>query len=196
MNRTRAARSTLVAVAAATSLGVGATGAVAATDGAAPRGGSATAQKSDRVQVGGGSTLSTQSRAGWCMSPGAGWYRFTAGELHYKGKTARLRTESLWDKEARGMAWDIAEGDRVTVWRTKKTYKMNKGHRYIKNPGSGTLGCKNTASWYEANIDDQMLTNTVRLQKNSTRSHAVRVCIGAAKGKMKCQSKWYVDGLK
>lgn len=91
MNRARVVRSTLVAVAAATSLGVGATGALAGTAGAAPRSELKTAQTSDVVQVGDGSTLSTQGKASWCKSRGAGLYRKTAGDVHYKGKTARLR---------------------------------------------------------------------------------------------------------
>lgn len=196
MNRTHAARSTLVAVAVATSLGVGATGALAGTTSTAPRSEVTTKQTGDAVQVGGGSTLSTQSKASWCMSRGAGLYRKTASDVRYKGKTARLRTESYWDKKALGAAWDIAKGDRVTVWRTKNTYKMKPKHRYVKSPSGGKLGCKDTASWYEANVLDYLQTSAVRLQKNSKRSHAVRVCITKNKGKTKCQSKWYIDGSK
>ncbi|MFE7445208.1 hypothetical protein ACFU7X_32710 [Streptomyces chartreusis] len=141
----------------------------------------------------GSSMLSTQGRASWCMSQGAGYYRHTAKDVHYKGRTARLRTEAHWDEKALGAAWDIAEGDRVTVWRTKKAYRMHKGHRYIKNPSGDKLGCQDTASWYEANVADQLQTSAVRLRKNSKYSHAVRVCI-TAKGKTKCQKKWFVDG--
>ena len=190
----RAARSAMVAIAVAASLGVGATGTLAGTASATARDEPATARKSDGVQGGEGPALSTQGKAKQCMSRGAGLYRKTYKDVHYKGKTARLRTEAYWDKKALGEAWDISEGDRVTVWRTKKTYKIHKHHRYIKNPSGGKLGCHDTANWYEANVMDHLQTSAVRLRTSSKYSHAVRVCITTNKGKTKCQKKWFVDG--
>ncbi|MFH9068387.1 hypothetical protein [Streptomyces alboflavus] len=154
------------------------------------------ARTGDRVQVGGGSTLSTQGKASWCKSQGVGTYLKTAKDVRYKGRTARLRTEAHWDEKALGAAWDVAKGDRVTVWRTKKTYEMYEKHRYIKNPSGGKRGCHDTANWYEANVMDHIQTSAVRLRKNGTHSHAVRVCVTTNRGKAKCQPKWFVDGKR
>ncbi|MET8685240.1 hypothetical protein ABZV77_13580 [Streptomyces sp. NPDC004732] len=115
------------------------------------------------------------------------------------GRTARLYTEKEPDDRAYSYAYDIAQGDRVYVQRSKKTFKMSGPDTNGWHPTKSAVydmgavrSCENTAGWYEANVNDHMFTDAVTVQRNSARAYAVRTCINPTNGPTKC-SKWWVD---
>ncbi|NGO47380.1 hypothetical protein [Streptomyces ureilyticus] len=114
------------------------------------------------------------------------------------GRTARLYTEKEPDDRAYAYAYDIAQGDKVYVQRSKNTFEMPDGDRGW-HPGKSRVyemgavrSCENTAGWFEANVNDHMFTDAVTLQFNFVSAYAVRTCINPTNGPTKC-SKWWVD---
>ncbi|GAA2083992.1 hypothetical protein GCM10009801_44820 [Streptomyces albiaxialis] len=115
------------------------------------------------------------------------------------GRTARLYTEREPDDRAYSFAYDIAQGDKAYVQRSKNTFKMSGPDTNGWHPSKSAVyemgavrSCENTAGWYEANVNDHMFTNAVTVQRDSVRAYAVRTCINPTNGPTKC-SKWWVD---
>lgn len=116
-----------------------------------------------------------------------------------KGRTARLYTEKEPDDRAYSYAYDIAQGDKVYVQRSKNTFAMSKPDTNGWHPPRSWVyemgavrSCENTAGWYEANVNDHMFTDAVTVQRDFVRAYAVRTCINPTNGDTKC-SKWWVD---
>ncbi|MGP3979438.1 hypothetical protein ACTWQF_36615 [Streptomyces sp. 8N114] len=140
-------------------------------------------------------TKSQPQEAKVFCQPANGWAVFlNSGERTYKGRFTSIDTDGWTDTQARAYAEDISEGDRVVVQRSNTPTRMvdNPQHpktSYVNDKLGGYGSCGHTANWAEANIDDYILTPSVRLQTSSGKySYAVRACVFPEEGGKGCSA--------